>query len=296
MGAPMAGHLHKHGLLSGAWNRGNARRQAFADACPGVPIPTNPADLAESADVILLCVSADADVRGVIDALIERLRPGTLVVDHSTVSPATARETHARLAVRGVGFVDAPVTGGVEGAVNGKLAVMAGGDADHVERLAPVFKAYARVWRHLGPSGSGQSAKAVNQLLVAGIAEAVCEGLALVERMGLPRDEMLELLGGGAAGSWFLDKRGATMMADTFDTGFAPALLLKDLNITRQLADELGFDSSLLGPAIEDYRHLIDSGDQGRDISALIRLKRQRFSAADTRDANDRNSHDGDAD
>jgi len=295
MGAPMAGHLHARGLLSGAWNRGQDRRQAFADAHPDVLMPDDPADLAETADVILLCISVDDDVRAMIDAMIERLRPGTLIVDHSTVSPATAREVHARLAAREVGFVDAPVTGGVEGAINARLAIMAGGDAADVQRLDPVFQAYARVWRHLGPVGAGQSAKAVNQLLVAGIAEAVCEGLALVEKMGLPREEMLELLGGGAAGSWFLDKRGATMLADSFESGFAPALLLKDLNITRQLTDELGFESSVLRTAIDDYRTLLERGEQGRDISALIRLKRDCFGADGSRTRTPAGADDGDA-
>ena len=295
MGAPMAGHLHQRGLLCGAWNRGQARRKAFADAHPDVHLPDEPAELAANADVILLCVSADDDLRAIVDSLIDTLRTGTLVVDHSTVSPTTACEVHLRLADREVGFVDAPVTGGVEGAINGRLAIMAGGDAGDVQRLDPVFGAYARVWRHLGPVGAGQSAKAVNQLLVAGIAEAVCEGLALVEKMGLPRDEMLELLGGGAAGSWFLDKRGATMLADSFETGFAPALLLKDLKITRQLTDELGFESTVLGPAIDDYITLLERGEQGRDISALIRLKRDCFGADGSRIRAAAGGDDGDA-
>ena len=172
-------------------------------------------------------------------------------------------------------FVDAPVTGGVEGAIHGRLAIMAGGEVDAIERLAPVFAAYGKVWRRLGPAGAGQSAKAVNQLIVAGVAEAVCEALALVEKLGLPQAEMLELLGGGAAGSWFLDKRGRTMLADSFDTGFAPALLLKDLKIVRALVDEAGFASSILGPALADYQRLVDGGETGKDISALIRLKRR---------------------
>lgn len=274
MGAPMAGHLHAAGLLQGAWNRGAARRDAFADRFPGAAIAESPEALAEAVDVLALCVSADADLAAVLDRVEDRLAPGTVVVDHSTVSPAAARSAHRRLAERDVAFVDAPVTGGVEGAKNGQLAILVGGDAEAVNRLHPLFAAYGKVWKHLGPAGAGQAAKAVNQLIVAGIAEAVCEALALVEKLDLPADDMLELLGGGAASNWFLDKRGRTMLDDSFETGFEPALLLKDLKICRALADEAGLASTVLPGAIADYQRLVDGGETGRDISALIRLKR----------------------
>jgi 3-hydroxyisobutyrate dehydrogenase len=274
MGAPMAGHLQAAGLLAGAWNRGEARRAAFAAQQPEAVLAESPAALAAAVDVLAVCVSADADLAGVLDQVADQLRPGSIVVDHSTVSPAAARSAAERLAEREVAFVDAPVTGGVEGAKNGQLAIMAGGDASAFERLEPVFAAYGKVWRHLGPTGSGQSAKAVNQLIVAGIAEAVCEALALVERLELPRDAMLDLLGGGAAGNWFLDKRGRTMLDDSFEVGFEPALLLKDLRICRALADEQGFESTVLPGAIADYQRLVEGGETGKDISALIRIKR----------------------
>jgi 3-hydroxyisobutyrate dehydrogenase len=200
--------------------------------------------------------------------------PAAVVVDHSTVSPAAARRRPSAWPRHDIAFVDAPVTGGVEGAKNGQLAIMAGGDAAAFERLNRSSAAYGKVWRHLGPTGSGQSAKAVNQLIVAGIAEAVCEALALVDKLGLPQDAMLELLGGGAAGNWFLDKRGRTMLDDRFEVGFEPALLLKDLRICRALAEEQGFDSTVLASAIADYRRLVEGGETGKDISALIRIKR----------------------
>jgi len=274
MGHPMAGHLHRHGLLSAVWNRSGEKADAFARAHERVERPDSPAALAEMVEVILVCVSADDDLRKVIADLEPGLRPGKIVVDHSTVAPATARELAERLAILDVAFVDAPVTGGVEGAKNGQLAIMAGGDADAFARLDNICAAYAKAWRHLGPAGAGQSAKAVNQLIVAGIAEAVCEGLAVVEKLGLPQDEMLELLGGGAAGNWFLEKRGRTMLADSFETGFAPKLLLKDLRICASLLDELDFDSSVLPNALDDYARLVEAGETGKDISALIRSKR----------------------
>lgn len=273
MGAPMAGHLHRHGLLAAVWNRSGDKSDAFVRAHEGVEVADSPAALARGVDVVLVCVSADDDLRGVLAGLEPGLRPGMVVVDHSTVAPATARELAERMQALEVAFVDAPVTGGVEGAKNGQLAIMAGGDATAFDRLEPVFAAYGKAWRHLGPAGAGQSAKAVNQLIVAGIAEAVCEGLALVEKLGLPQEEMLELLGGGAAGNWFLEKRGATMLADSFETGFDPKLLLKDLKICASLLDELGFESAVLPNALEDYARLVESGHVGRDISSLIRVK-----------------------
>lgn len=276
MGAPMAGHLHRRGLLTGVWNRSRDKSDAFARTHEGVEVAGSPAALARRVDVVAVCVSADDDLRAVIAELEPGLRPGMIVVDHSTVAPATAREIAERLRDLDVGFVDAPVTGGVEGAKNGQLAIMAGGDPDAIERLEHVFAAYGKAWRHLGPAGAGQSAKAVNQLIVAGIAEAVCEGLAIVEELGLPQDDMLELLGGGAAGNWFLEKRGVTMLSDSFETGFDPKLLLKDLKICASLLDDLSFESSVLPNALEDYRRLVEGGETGRDISALIRQKRRK--------------------
>ncbi|MEN1728907.1 MAG: NAD(P)-dependent oxidoreductase [Pseudomonadota bacterium] len=274
MGWPMAGHLHAQGQLRAVWNRSGDKTEAFVEQHEGVEASASPAALAESVDAIAVCVSADEDLAAVVDALIPGLQQGQIVIDHSTVSPAAARKQAERLASLGVGFVDAPVTGGVEGAIKGQLAVMAGGAWDHYHDMIPFIDAYSRVHHHLGASGAGQSAKAVNQLMVAGIAEAVCESLALMDTLDLPREMMLELLGGGAAGNWFLDKRGRTMLADEFDIGFAPALLLKDLKICQALCDDVQFDSSVLGQAIPDYQHLVDQNEPGRDISALIRIKK----------------------
>ncbi len=275
MGWPMAGHFHRAGHLTAVWNRTLSKSAAFAEQHDGVVAATSPTLLAEQCQVVMLCVSADRDLNEVVEAMLPALAPGSTVVDHSTVSPLTARQLAERLAEKDVGFVDAPVTGGVEGAVKGRLAIMAGGDWDHFQFVRAFFDAYAHVVHHLGHAGSGQAAKAVNQLMVSGIAEAVCEALALMDRLDLPREHMLELLSGGAAGNWFLDKRGRTMLADEFEVGFSPALLLKDLKICRRLCDEVDFKSSVVSQAIEDYSALLDQGDTGKDISALFRLKRQ---------------------
>ncbi|MGY6631530.1 MAG: NAD(P)-dependent oxidoreductase [Wenzhouxiangella sp.] len=273
MGWPMAGHLHAAGLLAAVWNRSRSKTDAFCQQHDGVEAPADLAALAASAEVIAICVSADQDLAEVIDGLLPGLKEGQRIVDHSTVSPQAARDQAERLQAVGVGFIDAPVTGGVEGAIKGQLAIMAGGQWEDYQAAGPLFDAYGRVHHHLGPVGSGQAGKAVNQLMVAGIAEAVCESLALLERLDLPREPMLELLSGGAAGNWFLDQRGRTMLADEFDIGFAPALLLKDLKICHALCDQLGFESSVVGQALKDYQQLVDGGERGRDISALIHLK-----------------------
>ncbi len=276
MGWPMAGHLHRDGHLTSIWNRSLEKAEAFADQHPDVLLANSPGDLAASVDVVAVCVSADDDLRAIVNNMLGQLKAGQTVVDHSTVSPATAREVAGLLKAVGVSFVDAPVTGGVEGAIKGALAIMAGGTWDDFHTLKPVFAAYAKVSHHLGPNGCGQEAKAVNQLMVAGIAEAVCESLALMEALDLPREAMLELLSGGAAGNWFLDKRGRTMLADEFEVGFAPALLLKDLKICKALCDEAGFESKVVDLALNDYAALIKTGEPGRDISALIRHKLAR--------------------
>jgi 3-hydroxyisobutyrate dehydrogenase len=274
MGAPMAGHLHSHRLLAAVANRSQAKADALA-AELHVAAPSL-AELAAQCDVIALCVSADADVVGVIEALAPSLRKGTIVIDHSTVAPATAKRVALHLAAVGALFLDAPVSGGVEGAKNGKLSVMVGGDADVLERARPVLEAYAVKVTHMGPNGAGQATKAVNQVLVAGIAQAVTEGLALGEALGLKAESLLPTLAAGAAGNWFLDKRGATMMADEFAVGFKLALLHKDLGIVRSIAEEAGTDRSVIEKSLADFAELMSQGYGDDDISGLIRLKRRQ--------------------
>ena len=179
------------------------------------------------------------------------------------------------LATHDIGFIDAPVSGGVEGARNGRLSVMAGGDAGQLEQVGPVLDAYAARVSHMGPTGSGQATKAVNQVLVAGINEAVCEGLALGEALGLDADTLLPTLMAGAAGNWFLDKRGATMLRDEFTPGFKSAHMLKDLRIVQAVAREAGVRTPVLEQALADYAELADRGRGDADTSALITLKRR---------------------
>jgi 3-hydroxyisobutyrate dehydrogenase len=275
MGAPMAGHLKEKGLLYAVANRTPAKAEALAREW-GVLAPATLAELAAPCDVIALCVTADADVLGLVEALAPHLKHGAIVIDHSTVAPDTARQAAVRLAQVGAHFLDAPVSGGVEGAKNGKLSVMVGGDADVLQRALPVLEAYALRVTHLGDVGAGQATKAVNQVLVAGIAQAVCEGLALGDALGLDPERLIPTLGAGAAGNWFLDKRGATMLRDEFSVGFKLALLHKDLAIVRGIAEQAGTATGVIERSLADYAQLMSEGYGDDDISALIRLKRQQ--------------------
>jgi 3-hydroxyisobutyrate dehydrogenase len=240
----------------------------------GVEAAASPAGLARQCNVVVTCVSADVDLLEVVAAVLPGLQAASVVADTSTVSPATARQVAEQLAQHGVGFVDAPVSGGVEGAIHGRLSVMAGGELTDIERIRPVLASFSSSLTHMGPVGSGQATKAVNQVIVGGIAEAVCEALALAEKLNLPSERLLTVLGAGAAGSWFLEHRGRSMLENRFEKGFKQALLLKDLKIIRSLARELNLSMDMVESAINDFQELVDAGDGDNDISGLIRLKR----------------------
>jgi 3-hydroxyisobutyrate dehydrogenase len=273
MGAPMARHLAGAGLLGMVWNRTGSRAETFAEENASIAAD-NPAQLAAACNVILTCVSADQDLLDVVGQLLPGIKPGTVMVDTSTVSPATARQVAASLLDLDCGFVDAPVSGGVEGAQKGSLSVMAGGDSANMSRIMPVLEAISSTVTHMGPVGSGQATKAVNQVMIAGIAEAVCEGLALSEKLNLPLERLLSVVGAGAAGSWFLGHRGQSMMESRFDVGFKLSLLLKDLLICQELAQELDISMPTVEASIKDYQKLVELGAGDHDISGLIRLKR----------------------
>jgi len=272
MGEPMAGHLHGAGLLSVVGNRSIAKAQLLAEK-----YSVNAAHASHyfsDCDVVVLCVSRDVDVLQNVHALALVLKAGAVVIDHSTVSMETAKHAQKILAEKNIGFIDAPVSGGVEGARNGKLSIMVGGSEVDLEKVRPVLNAYAAKITHMGETGAGQATKAVNQVLVAGIAQAVCEGLALGEKLGLKPELLVPTLAAGAAGNWFLDKRGATMMAGNFTPGFKSALLHKDLLIVKQMAADAGIRASVVEQSLADYAELMQLGFGDEDTSALIRLKR----------------------
>ncbi len=275
MGAPMARHVHSRGLLTAVGSRTQDKADALA-AELGVRAARSAQNFADC-DVVALCVPLDADVLENVAGLADVLRPGSVVIDHSTVSVDTARRAAAMCAEHGIGFVDAPVSGGVEGARNGRLSVMAGGDEAVLEKVRPVLDCYAARVSHMGETGAGQATKAVNQVLVAGINEAVCEGLALGEKLGLDAERLLPTLMAGAAANWFLDKRGATMLRDEFAPGFKNAHMLKDLRIVQAMAQSTGIRTTVIDQALADYAELVQERGLGEaDTSALIALKRAR--------------------
>lgn len=280
MGAPMAGHLAKAGLLQGVWNRSINKAQTLAEEF-GISVYDNPTALAKNCQIVLICVSADDDVRDTVDTIAPHLPDDAVVVDHSTVAPDTAEYAADVLAKNKAHFLDAPISGGIEGAKNGALSIMVGGDAAVLKRVNALFDCYAARVSHMGAVGNGQATKAVNQVLIGGIAETVCEGLALAEQLQLPTEALLQVLQNGAAGSWFLDKRGASMLKNDCDTGFKLELLIKDLRICQQIASNNKLTLAGVERALEDYLQCLQAGDGAQDISALIRLKRRQLIAKD---------------
>ena len=275
MGAPMAMNLHRAGLLRAVWNRTRSRAQALSRET-GVAIAESPAELAAGVDLVLTSVSRDADLEEVINALLPGVRAGGAVADTSTVSANTARAMAVTLKLEGAAFLDCPVSGGVEGARNGRLAMMVGGEETVLELIRPALAALAATIVYMGPSGSGQATKAVNQIMAAGINQAVTEALAFGESMGLDLTKVIDVVSQGAAANWYLSHRGKTMVAGRFDPGFKVALHHKDLAICRAMG---GPPLPIVDLTLENYQRLIDRGYGAEDISALYRIKREQLVA-----------------
>jgi 3-hydroxyisobutyrate dehydrogenase len=289
MGLGMARNLHKHGLLSAVWNRTAAKAEALAQET-GCTAVQQPADMAPDCDVIVMCVSADADVLSVVDALLPAIRRDTIVIDCSTVSADTARVAAHRLNGAGAYFLDAPVSGGVEGARDGTLAIMVGGDAQAFESAQPVLGAMGKTVTHFGASGSGQAAKATNQILCAGVIQAVAEAMAFAKSEELPLDRLIDTLGKGAGSSWYFVHRAPNILRDSYPAGFRVRLHEKDLKICRAMAARHGVQLPLIEMTLVHYRRLIEQGHGDEDISTLFRLKDALFAAA--RDGRGHNSID----
>lgn len=273
MGANMAGNIAKAGFLVGVYNRTLTKAETLAEEL-GVTAYRSPGELAAAADIILICVSADRDVLDLVQAITETVKPGSVVVDLSTVSSSTAIMAATLLTEKQAAFLDAPVSGGVEGAKKGALSMMVGGDAEVLEKVRPVLETMAARIQHMGNTGAGQSTKAVNQIMCAGINQAVTEALAFAQTQGLPMDKVIDVISGGAAGNWFLQHRGLTMTQGNFTPGFKLALHHKDLKICRAMAKAAGFAAPLTDMTIDDYQQLMAQGYGDEDISALYRLKK----------------------
>ena len=276
MGSGMARNLQRANLLQAVWNRSPAKAQALAAELQ-CAAPATLAELARGCDAVVICVSADQDVLSVVSSLAPALRPGALVIDCSTVSAATARAAGKLLATRGIEFLDAPVSGGVEGAAKGTLAIMVGGSATALERAQPVLQAMGATITHFGPQGAGQAAKATNQIMVAGIIRANAEALAFAAAQGLALDKVIATLGRGAAANWYLAHRGPFMEKGEYPAGFRVRLHQKDLNICRAMARDCGAELSVIEATLADYARLIADGHGDEDISSLFRLKAALF-------------------
>ena len=274
MGGPMAGHLAGAGHQVTVYNRTAAKARAWAEKHGGKAAAT-PREAAAGADFVFACVGNDADLRSVVlgdDGAFAGMANGAIFVDHTTASADIARELHGVASARGLHFVDAPVSGGEAGAVNGLLTVMCGGDAAPFEAMQPVAAAFARAVTRLGDSGAGQLAKMVNQICIAGLVQGLAEAVAFGSRAGLDMPAVLDVIGKGAAQSWQMDNRGKTMVQDKFDFGFAVDWMRKDLGLVLDEARRNG--ARLPGTALIDqfYAELQNRGGGRWDTSSLIRL------------------------
>jgi 3-hydroxyisobutyrate dehydrogenase len=276
MGYPMAGHLAAKGHEVTVYNRTAAKAEAWAKQHGGRSAPT-PRAAAEGAEIVFACVGNDDDLRSVTtgpDGAFHCLAAGAVFVDHTTASASVARELFAAAGERGAHFIDAPVSGGQAGAENGVLTVMCGGDAEPYARVEPVIAAFARACRLMGPAGSGQLTKMVNQICIAGLLQGLSEGLHFAQKAGLDGKAVIDVISKGAAGSWQMENRGSTMLDDRFDFGFAVDWMRKDLGICLEEADNNG--ASLPATALIDqfYKDVQKLGGGRWDTSSLIRRLR----------------------
>lgn len=273
MGFPMAGHLAAAGHDVAVFNRTAAKSEKWAADHKG-RVGATPAEAARGADFVFVCVGADDDVRAVVlgdDGALGVLETGAVIVDHTTASASLATELAEVCAERGIGFVDGPISGGQAGAENGVLSVMCGGEPAHFEAAAPVMDAYAGTMTLVGPAGSGQRTKMVNQILCAGAIQGAAEALAFGQKAGLDMEKVLSAVTKGAAGSWYLTNRGETMVDDEFDFGFAVDWMAKDLGLVRDEASALGAETPLTALTADFLARTQEAGENRLDATAIIR-------------------------
>jgi len=276
MGLPMAGHLSRAGHLVTVYNRTIAKAQAWAAEFGGA-VAATPAQAAQGAEIVYACVGNDDDLRAVTlgaEGAFSGMERGSVLVDHTTASAEVARELHARAGAQGLQFVDAPVSGGQAGAVNGVLTVMCGGDVAAFDAIKPTTLAFSRAVTRVGDSGAGQLAKMVNQICIAGLIQGLSEGIAFGQKAGLDMKLVLEVIGKGAAQSWQLDNRGPTMVDDRFNFGFAVDWMRKDLGLCLEEARRNGARLPVTALVDQFYADVQAMGGPRWDTSSLIkRLK-----------------------
>jgi 3-hydroxyisobutyrate dehydrogenase-like beta-hydroxyacid dehydrogenase len=274
MGFPMAGHLAAGGHDVSVYNRTAAKAETWLAKHTGRSAPT-PAEAAQGCDFVFACVGNDDDLRSLVygdDGAFAGMREGAIFVDHTTASATVARELHAQAGERGIGFLDAPVSGGETGAENGVLTVMVGGDQAAFDKAAPVIDCFARAVTLMGPSGAGQLTKMVNQLCIAGLVQGLAEALNFSERAGLDTRLVLDVISKGAAQSWQMENRGRTMIEGKFDFGFAVDWMRKDLGMCLAEANSNGARLPVAALVDQFYAHIQARGGRRWDTSSLIHL------------------------
>jgi 3-hydroxyisobutyrate dehydrogenase len=275
MGVAMAANLARAGFPLTVWNRSSGRAGDLVAL--GATEAATPAELARNVDVVVSCVSDTPDVESVLlgdDGVVNGAKPGTLVIDCSTISPSATRGFGERLRENGIALVDAPVSGGSEGAQKGTLTIFVGGEAADLERATPVLQGMGKTITHLGPLGSGQAAKAVNQVILAGAYLGVAEGLVLAIKAGLDPEQLVQALSGGAARSWVLENRSGRMIANDYPLGFKTALHRKDLGIALDLAQEIGAAMPVAALCAQIETSLVTQGHADEDMSSVARTIR----------------------
>ncbi len=270
MGYHMAGHLVRAGHAVTVYNRSPERREAWAREFDAAAVASAP-EAVKEARVVFACLGDDPDVIEIVDAVKGVLTKGAVFVDHTTASPALARRLSEEMGQVGIGFIDAPVSGGEAGAVNGALSIMCGGESDHMDIAKPVMDAFAKRVVHIGAAGAGQLCKAVNQICIAGLLQGLSEGVHFADNAGLDIERVLDAISGGAAQSWQMENRAATMAQDKFDFGFAVDWMRKDLRIALEEGRRNGSQLPVTALVDQFYAEIQAMGGGRWDTSSLVR-------------------------
>jgi 3-hydroxyisobutyrate dehydrogenase-like beta-hydroxyacid dehydrogenase len=270
MGAPMAGHLSQKGYNLSVFNRSADKSKLWKSQYKG-EISRSLNDLALNSDVIILCVKKDEDVRNIINEIKDSIKPNSIVIDHTTTSAELAKDMHDILKEKQSSFLDAPVSGGEVGAKLGKLSIMVGGEKNIFSLASKILSCYSKFTKFMGPSGHGQLTKMVNQICIAGLIQALAEGLNFSEKAGLNSSDVIEVISQGAAQSWQMENRWETMLADQYEHGFAVDLMRKDLEIVKKQAELIGANIEVTKLVNNFYKDIQDIGGGKWDTSSLLK-------------------------